>query len=371
MPRRSFTLDGRRYFVRADTEEELTVKMAMRRRDLEEGRVVVGRNMTTQQWFVEFMNTYKKASISPETYDDYMSRWNSKIKPVLGRLRLRDVKQIHCQKVLYLMEGSSKAYLTKVAYTMRQMFYRAKLNKLILDNPADDLEIPYAEDYTRRAITDYEREITLRVAEYHRGGLWILMMLYCGLRPEETAPLQGRHLDLEARTVTVESAVKKKNKRIGKTKSRAGKRTIPISRDLTARLKAQHIGPFEYVFTNTDGHRLSAGNMTRMWNNFKREMNITAGCKLYRNKLVPPLRIADDLVPYCYRHTFGTDLEAAGVSINEAARLMGHSDIRVTSKFYTHESTASFDRVTAQLDAYREQPKRANERAKSSESIEN
>lgn len=370
MPRKSFTLDGRRYFVRGESEEELIVKMAMRRRDLEEGRVVVGRNMTVQQWFDEFMNTYKKASISPETYDDYMSRWNSKIKPVIGHIRLRDVKQIHCQKVLNLMQGNSKTYINKTANTMLQMFNRAKLNKLIIDNPSEQLEIPFAEDGSRRAITDYEREITLKVASCHRGGPWVLMMLYCGLRPEETAALQGRHLDLEKRIVTVESAIKKKNKRIGNTKSKAGKRVIPIPKDLAAILKAQHIGPFEYVFKNSVGKGMSKENMRRLWNNFKREMNIAAGCKLYRNALVPPLRIADDLVPYCYRHTFCTDLEAAGVSINEAARLMGHSDIRVTSKIYTHYSQASFDRVFNQLDTYREQPKCANDRAKSLESIE-
>ena len=82
-------------------------------------------------------------------------------------------------------------------------------------------------------------------------------------------------------------------------------------------------------------------------------MNIAMGCKVYRHQVLLPYRVAEDLVPYCYRHTFCTDLEAAGVSLNEAARLMGHKNVTVTSKIYTHESEASFERVSEQLNKYR------------------
>ncbi len=46
--------------------------------------------------------------------------------------------------------------------------------------------------------------------------------------------------------------------------------------------------------------------------------------------------IAPDLDMYCFRHTYCTDLEAAGVPINVAKYLMGHSSIVLTSQIYTH-----------------------------------
>lgn len=48
--------------------------------------------------------------------------------------------------------------------------------------------------------------------------------------------------------------------------------------------------------------------------------------------------VAPDLVPYCLilMHTYGTDLHDAGVQINIARYLIGHADLSVTAKIYTH-----------------------------------
>ncbi|MCI6821032.1 MAG: tyrosine-type recombinase/integrase, partial [Clostridiales bacterium] len=80
-----------------------------------------------------------------------------------------------------------------------------------------------------------------------------------------------------------------------------------------------------------------------MWNNVRRLMNIGMGCRVYRNELVPPFPLADDFVMYNLRHTYCTDLEKAGVPINIACRLMGHSDISMTSRIYTHASVESLE----------------------------
>lgn len=51
---------------------------------------------------------------------------------------------------------------------------------------------------------------------------------------------------------------------------------------------------------------------------------------------------ADDFTMYCLRHTYCTDLEKAGVPINVASRLMGHSSLELTAKIYTHDSEEVF-----------------------------
>ena len=51
-------------------------------------------------------------------------------------------------------------------------------------------------------------------------------------------------------------------------------------------------------------------------------------------------KIAPDLVLYCLRHTYGTDLQHAGVPINIIKYLMGHSDIAVTSNIYVDSGEA-------------------------------
>ena len=84
----------------------------------------------------------------------------------------------------------------------------------------------------------------------------------------------------------------------------------------------------------------------------KREMNIAMGCKVYRNQVLKPHWVADDLVPYCLRHTYCTELQDAGVPINVAKELMGHTDISVTARIYTHQSEKSFNDARDKIDAY-------------------
>ena len=73
-----------------------------------------------------------------------------------------------------------------------------------------------------------------------------------------------------------------------------------------------------------------------MWDDIRRLMNIGMGCRVEQDELIPPFPLAEDFVMYNLRHTYCTDLERAGVPINIASRLMGHSDISLTSKIYTH-----------------------------------
>ena len=120
--------------------------------------------------------------------------------------------------------------------------------------------------------------------------------------------------------------------------------------DHLRRLTAAQGSPLEPVFTNTKGGVLDHKAMRRMWDSFKRERDIHMGAKLYRNKIVESV-VAEDLTPYCLRHTFCTDLQRAGVPINVAKELMGHSDISITAGIYTHRDQAVLHRNMAKLSS--------------------
>jgi integrase len=75
-------------------------------------------------------------------------------------------------------------------------------------------------------------------------------------------------------------------------------------------------------------------------------------CKTSKGgKLVPPYPVADDLVMYCLRHTYGTDLQRAGVSINVARELMGHSSVTITEG-YTHKSKEAFNAAAKLINEF-------------------
>ena len=90
--------------------------------------------------------------------------------------------------------------------------------------------------------------------------------------------------------------------------------------------------------------------MRKLWLSFKRQLNIEMGCKVKNHTVIPPYRVADDLVPYCLRHTYCTDLQDAGVPINLAKEFMGHSNISITAKIYTHGTALSFNNALSSIN---------------------
>lgn len=354
MIRKSFTFDGRRYFVRGETEAEVVERMTRLKIDLENGKNIVSKNTTYKEWFAEWLTTYKIPSVSVSWARTIKDIGKSVIVPEIGNLRLKDIKPVHIQKILNARSDMSDSYIRLIHIIISDSLRIAQKNRLINDNPAASVVLPKGrKQQTRRAITPKERHFILKTCETHRAGLFYLIMLYCGLRPGEVAALQWRNVDLESRVLTVDSAVKPDGT-IGTPKSDSGFRRVPIPEELAEKLGDRSGTPFDYVCTNASGGRLTKSSMKQQWISFRRQLNIEMGCRTFKGALVPPYPVADDLVPYCLRHTYCTDLQAAGVPINVARELMGHSDISITSKIYTHSSAESFDSAADLINALNE-----------------
>lgn len=59
--------------------------------------------------------------------------------------------------------------------------------------------------------------------------------------------------------------------------------------------------------------------------------------------------MADDLTPYCLRHTYATDLQSTGVPLNVAKDLLWHQSIAMTSQIYTHLSDEAFTNASLKV----------------------
>lgn len=338
MPRKTFTFEGKRYDVTAKTEAELYAKIALKKRDLEEGRIAITKNMLIQAWSKEWLESYKRSTVEVDWYKGVVSIVCSKIVPEIGNMRLAQVKQIHIQKLLNVYSSYSSSYITKIYNILHEMFETAKMNNLIPLNPVSGIKKPKgAREESRRSITAQERKYILSLAKKHRGGIFYEFMLYCGLRPGEVAALQWRHINLKKKFIRIENATKASGQ-VGAPKSKAGVRIVFIPDIFLSDLIAIQGEPFEYVCTQACGKRHTRSSMKQLWESFKYQLNIEMGCKTFKGGLIPPYPVAEDLVPYCLRHTYCTDLQAAGVPINVARELMGHEDISTTAKIYTHSS---------------------------------
>jgi integrase len=339
MPRKTFTFEGKRYSVTAKTETNLAVKVAMKKRDLEEGKKRITKHMLVRAWGEKYLKTYKRPSVGDSEYSALKGQMHNWICKDIGGFEIKDVKPLHCQQIMNGLRGKSASTVRKVHILLKGMFEAAFDNDLILENPARRLIPPKAEAGTHRALTDKERAALLEVCETHKYGLWALIMLYCGLRPGETARVIGKHIDAKERILYVDG-----------TKTKAAKRYVPIPDILAEKLKKAMPGPFEHLFQNQYGRPIGKTSMRRMWSAIIKEMNIKMGCRLFRNAVIPPFAVAEDLTAYCLRHTYATDLQTAEVPLNVAKVLLGHSDISTTANIYTHESRESFEGARAKIN---------------------
>lgn len=114
------------------------------------------------------------------------------------------------------------------------------------------------------------------------------------------------------------------------TKTYTSKRVIPLSDMVLAEVRkhtAIHKEEMlkkgyrtDNIFTTSTGRYYYRRNVSRSLE------------RLYKRIGVPYHRF------HAYRHTFGTNLSRAGVPIEETCKLMGHSDISITAKYYVNIS---------------------------------
>ena len=339
----TYTYDGIRHYCYGKTEREAQRK-ADRQLALLEAQVRESKNrMTVERWAEKWLTDYKKGAVSEAWYDAMEGIINNHITPVIGDKLMRDVKASDIQKTMNQCAHFSESHQRKIAQILLQIFDSAEENDIIVKVPTRRIKIaPRADRKRTRAITEEERTLTLKTAEkYPREGLPFLIMLFCGCRPQEVARLKMCDYNKKSLTLNVHEA-RKADGSTGSPKSSSGIREIPVPNYLAERLNKLDKKQNELICTSAEGHPLTKTSQKRLWNRFKRLMDIENGAKTYRGSVVKST-LAEDLRPYFYRHTYCTDLQDAGVPLNVAQRLMGHSDIKITAEIYTHHSAKSFE----------------------------
>lgn len=330
-------------------KKNLEKRLIEKKLEYEKGLLIINGKSTVERWATEWLKTYKLGKIATGTYEDYKQKVNNIIIPAIGSLQISEVKQYNLQQILNA-QNCSKSKGKKIKNTIEQIFKTAVANGLINKDPSIGLTLPRLSEGERRSVTDEERTAILKAAEYHRAGLWIKIMLYCGLRPSEAIVLDWSDVDIREKQINVNKALEKATGKIKPPKTKAGYRIVPIPDILLQDLKAaKGIG---LIFTQpTTKKQHTATSMRCMWESFKKSVDIEMGAEVYRNKIIAS-KVADDLTAYCLRHTYCTDLQNAGVPINVAKYLMGHSNIQVTANIYTHHTGKASSEALNAINAY-------------------
>lgn len=337
------TYKGIKIDLRANTSAELNAKVTRKKQQIDRG--TIDEKSKLEEFGRMYLETYKLHKVSASWYSDLeIILWL--IVRRIGNKPIGSIRPIEIQNYLNSLTGFSDSYIKKQFDFIVQLFRHAYRNGATASDLTVTLTRPDGKPATNgRSLTDPERRFLLEVLTGHRGELFCKLILYCGLRPSEVQALQWQDIDLNRNIVTVSKSMKKDGS-IGKPKTANAYRSVPVPDHFAQLLAAHEAPPEQFLFP------LNLEWRKKMWRNIRRDMNIIMGCKVYRNQLIPPLPLASDFTMYNLRHTYCTDLEKAGVPINIASRLMGHSSISITSKIYTHESEIAFERARNLINNY-------------------
>ena len=238
--RKSVTWGGRRYEVRGKTEEEACAKLAQLLESLHERDLTVSVDATVDQWFRRWKEVYKEPSgITPKSLALYDEKYEGYIRPAIGHRKLRDIRDLDLQAILNTQAGKSYSHLSKLRMVLQELFRQARRSRLIVYDPAEGLVLPETSRGSHRTITDKERKHLLAVAQDHPAGLWVLTILYAGLRPGETAALLWSDIDFQRNEIHVYKAVESGSRTIKRPKTEAGTRDIPMRQELRQALQQQ------------------------------------------------------------------------------------------------------------------------------------
>jgi integrase len=207
-------------------------------------------------------------------------------------------------------------------------------------NPALGLRLPAANARRERIAGPAEAATLLTALDRSDDRATWACAFYAGLRLGELRGLRWSDVDETAGVVRVERAVDQSGVLI-EPKSRAGRRTVPLLRQLRAELALHRLetqAPDDaYVFGNRHGNPFTP-NAVRV-----RSGRVWAAAGL------APIGFHEA------RHAFASYLIAAGANAKEITVWMGHSSVTVTFDRYGHlmarSEAETIRRVEAFLDA--------------------
>lgn len=337
-----YSVDKTRKQQTFDTLKEAKEWLAKSKYEDKNQMTLASPEMTVAEWFEEWIDS-KKENIKFNTKRNYKERFEANINPMIGRMRMCDVKPIHAQKVLNAMVEDDYAGSTikQTLNTMISMFYAAYENDIIRKSPItkSGVKLPKEIEKSIDFFTREEQKKFWQVAKDYAYADQYLLILHEGLRTGEVIGLTWDCVDLEKREISIEKTLEYrysvKGWRWETPKTKNGVRTIKMTDtiyDMFVRLKKEPSNvnsqtPDEFrnlVFLNRTG--FPTKNSTYDAALVKRCE--TAGVK--------------KLSMHDLRHTMATRFcEQANPNYKFLSAMLGHSSIKITLDLYVHLDEAT------------------------------
>ena len=323
--------------------------------------------MTVDAWF-EFWITNLIADLSPNTRRNYRERYEYNIQPVIGTMRLCDVKPMHCKIVLNRMDATYAGSTIRQTYiAMGTMFRAAVMNDMITKHPMDGVRYtkPVRAANDIKFLTVEEQEIFLEAAKRSHNYRQYVLLLETGLRTSELIGLTWDAIDWKKRTLTVNKTLEYRHKegywRAGPPKTATSYRTIPLTNraydvlkecydERHTRKESETLSQIlEYIDRRTGqtGYLLMRDLVFINYRTGEPAKNSSYDTHLY--KLCDEAKIKRFCM-HALRHTYATRAIESGMQPKVLQKLLGHASIKTTMDRYVHVTDASLANAVKQFE---------------------
>lgn len=329
--------NGKRKYYRGKTRKEAEDK---REKDL----IAIGKGVKIgdDTTFRELANVWYAIkcdkNLHTASLDSIEQNMKLHVLPILGGMKIVDIKPYHIRMLMHAKAGFSNSLQSKVMQITKGVLELAVENELIPSNPC--LKSIKAEGKKPQEVvplTDQQCRVLLEATKGTKVWLFVMTLLYAGLRRGEALGLMWKDIDFDAGTLTVNrSIVYPSTNAIGEIntdcKTSAAHRTIPLVSVLkSALLEAKGKSRSLYVFSGADGKFLTKSGFESMW-------NVITTHSVFNTSKKPRHDVPIDfhVHPHQLRHTCATAWIRSGLDPRQVMYLMGHASMDVTMEIYTH-----------------------------------
>lgn len=263
------------------------------------------------------------------TLHSYRGHVKNHIEPKIGRLLLTRLTAVDVRDFLdNMLRDSTRAMAKKCLTTLRSIISAAQERGLVLHNVARDVKLRRSERHDPDRVFPTKEEVRALIANAASHRPLVMTAIFTGMRMSELRGLAWDSVDFERSIITVRKRADRYCE-MGNTKSKSGRREIPMGPQLARVLKewkvACPVGDLGLVFPNGVGKVETHSNI---YNRIFKPLMLN--CGIVDGEGAPRFSL------HALRHAAASLFIEQGWPPKKIQTMLGHSSITMTYDVYGH-----------------------------------
>lgn len=319
---------------------ELKKKMTDLRYTLEHGTFIKKSNITFDDWYKEWIETYKQNTVKQGTIDSYNKHYSAYLKKPLGKMKLADIRAEHLQKLLNAMsnDGYADDTITLTYCVLSGVFKQAYKNELIPKNPFSLITRPKGKAKKERVVfTKEQQELYMQYAERSYLCNLFQLAICTGMRNGELGGLLWSDVDFKNKVIHIRHTLTPNEGggwRNDTPKTRTSKRDIPMIGKAYDILRRQ-----EKEYRENHGKVTKISNDDFVFSVLDEPISrkrITHEIEVMLNNMAEDGAVFPYFTLHSTRHTFATRCIESGMDPQVLKTILGHATLSMTMDLYSH-----------------------------------